>query len=137
MNASRGPLKPPDIGGVSDDWQKLRNLRRDSDKPPGDTADQELEELRADEDQEQRPGRRPSRPGRSRGGKRPPPAAADAIPTTVRFDPEEASEVDRFVLELRDDAARRNLDKAEVIRELLRMAREHEPTKKALLRRLR
>ncbi|MGW2787388.1 hypothetical protein ACWC3X_40345, partial [Streptomyces populi] len=43
----------------------------------------------------------------------------------------------RFVLELQDDSRRRTLDKAEVIRELLRLAREHEPTRKALLRRLR
>ncbi|WP_326813295.1 hypothetical protein [Streptomyces scopuliridis] len=92
---------------------------------------------RDDLDPEQRPGRRQSPPGRSRGGRRPPPAAADAVPTTVRFDPEESSEVDRFVLELRDDAGRRALDKSEVVRELLRMAREHEPTRRALLRRLR
>ncbi|MER7050393.1 hypothetical protein ABT391_36810 [Streptomyces jumonjinensis] len=90
------------------------------------------------DDQEREPERsgRP-RPGRTRGGRRPPPAAADAVPTTVRFDPEESSEVDRFVLELRDDARRRSLDKSEVIRELVRLAREHEPTRKALLRRLR
>ncbi|MGW6605475.1 hypothetical protein [Streptomyces sp. NPDC055036] len=88
--------------------------------------------------QERAPERSGSpRPGRTRGGRRPPPAAADAVPTTVRFDPEESSEVDRFVLELRDDARRRSLDKSEVIRELVRLAREHEPTRKALLRRLR
>ncbi|EFL04309.1 predicted protein [Streptomyces sp. SPB78] len=88
---------------------------------------------------EEAPVRRPrrvSRPGRTRGGRRPPPAAADAIPTTVRFDPEESSEIDRFVLELRDDTARRALDKAEVIRELLRLAREDGPTKNKLRRRL-
>lgn len=90
-----------------------------------------------DDDQEEREPRRPSRPGRTRGGRRPPPAAADAIPTTVRFDEEEAREISRFVLELQDAAGRRTLDKAEVIRELLRQAREHEPTRKALLRRLR
>ncbi|MER6194900.1 hypothetical protein [Streptomyces cyaneofuscatus] len=89
------------------------------------------------EQQEHRPTQRVPRPGRSRGGRKPPPAAADAIPTTVRFDPEESSQIDRFVLELRDDAGRRALDKSEVVRELLRLAREHEPTRKALLRRLR
>ncbi|WP_158689624.1 hypothetical protein [Streptomyces niveus] len=57
--------------------------------------------------------------------------------TTVRFDPEESSEVDWFVLELRDDSERRGLDKAEVFRELIRLAREHEPTRRALIRRLK
>lgn len=77
------------------------------------------------------------KPGRTRGGRHPAPEAASAVPTTVRFDPEEAAEVDRFVLDLRDDAHRTRLDKAEVVRELLRLAREHEPTRRALLRRLR
>jgi hypothetical protein len=76
------------------------------------------------------------RPGRSRGGRRPPPAVADAIPTTVRFDIEEALEVDRFVMDLRDAAYRRTLDKAEVIRELLRLAREDDTVRRRLLRRL-
>lgn len=89
-----------------------------------------------DADPAQEP-RQPSPPGRTRGGRRPPPAAADAVPTTIRFDPGEASEIDRWVLDLRDYAGRRALDKAEVIRELLRMAREHEPTMRALLRRLK
>ncbi|MFI7360304.1 hypothetical protein ACIBTP_41165 [Streptomyces avidinii] len=89
-----------------------------------------------DQEQEQRTSRE-HRPGRSRGGKRPPPAAADAVPTTVRFDPEESTELDFFVLELKDDAGRRTLDKSEVIREVLRLAREDEPTKRKLLKRLR
>ncbi|MFD5223910.1 MULTISPECIES: hypothetical protein [Streptomyces] len=88
-------------------------------------------------DQEHEPPTTPPRPGRTRGGRRPPPAAADAIPTTIRFDPEESAEVDQFVLELRLAAQRRNLDKAEVFREVLRLAREHEATRRALLRRLR
>ncbi len=90
-----------------------------------------------DEDQEEKPAKRAPRPGRSRGGRRPPPAVEDAVVTTVRFDPEESSEVDWFVLELRDDSERRGLDKAEVFRELIRLAREHEPTRRALIRRLK
>lgn len=123
----------PDMGGLKDDWDRLATQRQQAaTRPPADP------EPERDDDQEQRPaGRRPSRPGRTRGGKRPPPAAADAVPTTIRFDPAESSEVDRFVLELRDEAGRRALDKAEVIREVLRLAREHEPTRRALLRRLR
>lgn len=79
----------------------------------------------------------PPRPGRSRGGKRPHAAAADAVPTTVRWDPEEARQIDRWVLELADAAGRRRLDKSEVIRELVRLAQEHPATANALVRRLR
>ncbi|WP_224283470.1 hypothetical protein [Streptomyces sp. LS1784] len=71
-----------------------------------------------------------------RGGRRPAPAAADAVALTVRVDPEEASEIDRWLLALRYDARRTRLDKSEAIRELLRLARDHEPTRKALLKRL-
>jgi hypothetical protein len=81
--------------------------------------------------------RKPSRPGRSRGGRRPPPSATDAVPTTIRFDQEEARGIDRFVLELADRAGRRTLDKAEVFRELIRLAQEHDPTRNALVRRLK
>ncbi|MFE2936753.1 hypothetical protein [Streptomyces sp. NPDC059278] len=53
---------------------------------------------------------------------RPAPKADGAIPTTARFDPSEALEIDRWLLELRNQTGIR-WDKAEVIRELLRMAR--------------
>lgn len=145
MSASRKPTPPPDMGGLTDDWKRLKDLRdreteKDRDQDQGANGDATAPGAPdvTGEHQEEEPAPRPrSRPGRSRGGRRPPPAAADAVPTTVRFDEEEAREVARFVLELQDSAARRTLDKAEVIRELLRLAREHEPTRKALLRRLR
>ncbi|MFE7113196.1 hypothetical protein ACFU98_44345 [Streptomyces sp. NPDC057575] len=134
MSAARTTPPPPDMGGLSDDWKKLQDLRR-GDRLPPEAPSQE----HPDDGQEpERPtARRKPTPGRTRGGRRPPPAAADAVPTTIRFDPEEASAIDFFVLELRDDAHRRSLDKAEVFRELIRLAQEHEPTKRALLRRLR
>ncbi|MFJ4276115.1 hypothetical protein ACIP29_36865 [Streptomyces coelicoflavus] len=50
------------------------------------------------------------------------PKAEGAIPTTVRFDPAESLEIDQWILELRTQTGIR-WDKAEVIRELLRMAR--------------
>uniref|UniRef100_UPI003F493D79 hypothetical protein n=1 Tax=Streptomyces chartreusis TaxID=1969 RepID=UPI003F493D79 len=53
---------------------------------------------------------------------RPAPKADGAIPTTVRFEPNESHEIDRWLLELRIQTGIR-WDKAEVIRELLRMAR--------------
>ncbi|MGA5454877.1 hypothetical protein ACPCVO_50885 [Streptomyces umbrinus] len=56
---------------------------------------------------------------------RPAPKAGGAIPTTVRFDPGESHENDRWILELREQTGIR-WDKAEVIRELLRMARTPE-----------
>jgi hypothetical protein len=133
MSAARSATPPPDMGDFSDQVKKLKNLRRGEKPEPGQNDDQEHAEV----DQGKPGGRRQSPPGRSRGGRLPPPAAADAVPTTVRFDPEESSRIDRFVLELRDDAGRRALDKAEVVRELIRMGMEHEPTRKALLRRLR
>ncbi|MFJ5851307.1 hypothetical protein [Streptomyces sp. NPDC092903] len=120
--ASTSPLAPPVL------TPKLDRLR----------VGENSQDRSQDQDQDQQHLRRqPSRPGRTRGGRKPPPAAADAIPTTIRFDPEESSAIDRFVLELRDHAGRRALDKAEVFRELVRLGMEHEPTRKALLRRLR
>ncbi|MGP3636469.1 hypothetical protein ACTU45_24460 [Streptomyces sp. 24-1644] len=131
MNARKEPNIPPSTSPLAPPvlTPKLDRLR------VGENSQDQ--EHKHDQDQEQPHGRRPSRPGRTRGGRKPPPAAADAVPTTVRFDPEESSQIDRFVLELRDDAGRRALDKAEVVRELIRMGMEHEPTRKALLRRLR
>ncbi|WP_030187160.1 hypothetical protein [Streptomyces sp. NRRL S-813] len=145
MTASRKPVPPPDMSGLTGDWQRLKTLRdretqKDQDQEQGATGDATASGApdATSRDQEDQPAPRPrSRPGRSRGGRRPPPSAADAVPTTVRFDEEEAAEVDQFVLELRSEAHRRTLDKAEVLREVLRLAREHEPTRKALLRRLR
>ena len=93
-----------------------------------------------DQEQEQEgapsaPG--PRRPGRSRGGRRPAPAVKDAVAHTVRLDPEEATEVDLFVLTLRDEVRRTRLDKAEVYRELLRLAREDDSVRRKLLRRIK
>lgn len=53
---------------------------------------------------------------------RPAPKAEGAVPTTVRFEPSEAFEIDQWILELRCQTGIR-WDKAEVMRELLRMAR--------------
>ncbi|MFE6189810.1 hypothetical protein ACFQ6U_35885 [Streptomyces sp. NPDC056465] len=129
MSAARQPTPPPDMGGL-DELTRLTKMR----------ANERLKDQQREADaqpQESEPVRRKAPAGRTRGGHRPPPAAADAIPTTVRFDPEESAEVDQFVLELRVEAQRRNLDKSEVVREVLRLAREHEPTRRALLKRLR
>ncbi|WP_151775806.1 hypothetical protein [Streptomyces abyssomicinicus] len=75
-------------------------------------------------------------PRARRRTRRPPSRAADAVALTVRFDPEESDEVDDFLREVRREARLRRLDKADLVRELLRLAREHESTRKALIRRL-
>lgn len=92
----------------------------------GQTSDEPLEDEEA-----------PRKAGRSRGGRRPAPAVQTAVAHTVRLDPEEATEVDRFVLTLRDDARRTRLDKAEVYRELLRLARDDDTVRRKLLRRIK
>ncbi|WP_153466755.1 hypothetical protein [Streptomyces kaniharaensis] len=55
---------------------------------------------------------------------------------TVRVDPAEATEVDLFQVMLREETGQR-VDKAELIRELLLLAREHGPTRRALVQRLK
>ncbi|KJS52463.1 hypothetical protein VM98_31285 [Streptomyces rubellomurinus subsp. indigoferus] len=62
--------------------------------------------------------------------------AADAVALTVRVDRGDANDIDHWLIGLRCDAHRTRLDKSEAIRELLRLAREHEPTRRALLKRL-
>jgi hypothetical protein len=54
---------------------------------------------------------------------------------TVRVDRDEASAIDRLILELRDETGRR-LDKAEVVRELLRLAQYDPAIRRKLVRRL-
>lgn len=71
------------------------------------------------------------------GGRRGAPAVADAVAMTVRVDPDEAAEIDYFILMLRQGLSRGRLDKAEVIRELLRLAMEDEVTARKLAKRLR
>ncbi|MFJ7250912.1 hypothetical protein ACIQWA_40630 [Kitasatospora sp. NPDC098652] len=77
----------------------------------------------------------PARRGRTTQ-QRPAPRAADAVALTVRHDPTEAQELDFFVLELREETGRR-VDKAEIVRELLRAAREDDRVRRVLVRRLK
>lgn len=146
MTASR--VSPPDMSGLTGDWQRLKDMREASDQRADpdrdattsrdhdvtDGGDQEHGDVQEDgpADPEPQPQTR-----RRTGGRRPAPRAADAVALTVRFEPEESDEVDDFLREVRREAGLRRLDKAEMVRELLRLAREHEPTRKALIRRLR
>ncbi|WP_411575119.1 hypothetical protein [Streptomyces fradiae] len=147
MTASR--VSPPDMSGLTGDWQRLKDMREASDQRPDpardattsrdhDVTDEREDQEHGDvqEDGPTDPEPQP-RARRRTGGRRPAPRAADAVALTVRFEPEESDEVDDFLREVRREAGLRRLDKAEMVRELLRLAREHEPTRKALIRRLR
>ncbi|GLW74968.1 hypothetical protein Kpho02_72650 [Kitasatospora phosalacinea] len=91
--------------------------------------------LAADAPTDSEPQQPATRSQRGRGP-RPAPEAASAVATTVRWDLEEAAALDRWILDLHADAHRTRLDKSEVLRELVRLAQEHEPTRLALLKRL-
>jgi len=141
------------MSGLSGDWQRLQKLREESDQRPGQGQDPDRDATTSQDHDVTDDGRgqehadvqadRPADPepqprvDRRTGGRRPAPRAADAVALTVRFDPEESDDVDDFLREVRRAAGLRRLDKAEAVRELLRLAREHEPTRKALIRRLR
>lgn len=66
------------------------------------------------------------------GGK---PSTVTARAMTVRMDPDEADEVDQFVLDLRAEAGR-HFDKADLVRELIRLAREDTAVRRKLAKRL-
>jgi hypothetical protein len=141
------------MSGLTGDWQRLKDMRAASDQradqaqePDGDATtsrDHDVtdggQDQKHDEVQEEGPSDQEPRPQAHRrtAARRPAPRAADAVALTVRFDPEESDDVDDFLREVRREAGLRRLDKAEAVRELLRLAREHEPTRKALIRRLR
>ncbi|TLP66531.1 hypothetical protein [Microbispora triticiradicis] len=61
------------------------------------------------------------------------PAAADAVALTVRFAPDEYTDIDEWLLSLRRELGRTKLDKSEVVRALLQAARERADVRRALL----
>jgi hypothetical protein len=142
MTAARNPTPPPDMSGLGDDWKRYEDLRRGSDTPAtsDDTPSRDATTSRRREPTT--PRRRdatakPRRAAAARERRRPAPQAAGSVPTTVRFDPEESAEIDMWVVGLRRETGRR-IDKAEAVRELLRMARiPGSPTRKTLIKRLR
>ncbi|MFE7515758.1 hypothetical protein ACFU8I_31700 [Streptomyces sp. NPDC057540] len=153
MSAARNPLPAPDMSGLAGDFKTLRDLRAASDRhrdqeqePVSDVTTSRRHDATGDRQGEEHDGHQEHgaaapeptpTPRRRTASRRPAPRAADAVALTVRLDPEESDEVDAFLLWLRREAGLRRLDKAEAVRELLRLAREHEPTAKALIRRLR
>lgn len=69
--------------------------------------------------------------------RKPPPRVADAVALTVRVDLDEAAEIDLWVLTTRHEIGATKLDKSDVIRELLRLAREDKEVQRRLVRRYR
>ena len=61
------------------------------------------------------------------------PVAADAVAFTLRMTPSDAADLDEWVLSLRRDLGRTRLDKSEVLRALLTLARDRPDLRKALL----
>lgn len=65
--------------------------------------------------------------------RRPAPKTTGSVSTTVRFDPDELLEIDAWLIGMRAETGRR-WDKAEVTRELFRMARAADsPLRHALI----
>ncbi|MFI7632408.1 hypothetical protein [Microbispora rosea] len=117
-------------------------VRRDVTKPRGHDAmtsgshdvetprSQDATEARDRDVATPRKTTRPRTPARSRRGA---PAAAEAVALTVRFDPDEYTEIDEWLLTLRRELGRTKLDKSEVVRALLQAARERADVRRALL----
>jgi len=118
------------MGGLGEDWNRYEKLRS-----------QQHQEENGSGPENPPPSGNPAKPKRPRQrptvelGRRPPPPAAGSSATTVRFSPEEALEIDEWLLALRKETGQK-LDKGEVIRELLRLARYHPETRRTLVRRL-
>lgn len=144
MNATRNPRTAPDMTGLQDDVQRALALRKQAEQRHPD----ELEDLDSgvvtprDHDATTSPQDAPETPSPAkaraakRGAVRKPPNVETARAMTVRMEPDEADDVDRFVLDLRDETGQR-LDKAEVVRELLRLAQLNPSVRRALVKRLR
>jgi hypothetical protein len=82
------------------------------------------------------PQGKPEASGKTRRRRTNAPAAAEAVAFTVRFDPAEAIEIDDWVMGLRRELGRGRLDKSEVVRALLTIARENQTIQRSLLRAL-
>jgi len=79
----------------------------------------------------------PRRQDRMKPGRRTAPSAADSVAFTIRFDAAEAIEIDAWVLSLRQELGRGRLDKSEVLRALITIARKQTSVQRALIRSLK
>jgi hypothetical protein len=126
--------------GLQDDWQRTLKARRRAENPPPDELEVLDDDATTPRDHDATADTEDEVPApRERGRVRAPrqaPSVTTARAMTVRMDPSEADDMDRFVLDLRDETGQR-LDKAEVVRELLRLAQHNPSVRRALIKRLR
>jgi hypothetical protein len=133
------------MSGLQDDWQRALKARRQAENRSPDQSgdlDDDATTPRGHDATDDEAGPQEQAPAKARGSKpRGPrqavkPKVTEARAMTVRMEPDEADDVDRFVLDLRDETGQR-LDKAEVVRELLRLAQHNPSVRRALVKRLR
>jgi hypothetical protein len=133
---ARRALPPP--AGAGDLGAALRGRYRDEPEPVAPTA-QDVAEPRAQEPAT--PRRSTATRPRARGvvtSRRNRPARPDAtadttVSTTVRFDGDESMANDEMVLRMRREGRLKRLDKSEVIRGLLQLAREDPELRRRVL----
>ncbi|MGC0319309.1 hypothetical protein [Kitasatospora acidiphila] len=126
------PLLKPTGAGLAFGGRREEEQVSGVETPEGDTVASRDRDATVSPERAPRPGA----PRRRTTGSRPAPRVADAVAMTVRFDPAEALEIDLQMLTLKEETGASRLDKSEVIRELLRLAREHDGVRRTLVRRL-
>jgi hypothetical protein len=145
MSAARRTTPPPDMTGVKDDWQRAIQARKRAENPPVDEPEDSDDDATTPRGHDattdtlrdaDAPPAVSTRPRASKGSRQQAPRVADALAMTVRVDRAEAADIDRLILDLRDETGQR-LDKAEVVRELLRLAQHDPAVRRKLVRRLR
>lgn len=140
MNAARKHVPAPDMSGVQDDWQRALQARRRAENRTADEPEDSDDDATTPRDHDAtKPALEQLTEPRERTrakGRQAAPRVAEARAMTVRMERAEADDVDRFVLDLRDETGQR-LDKAEVVRELLRLAQNNPAVRRALIKRLR
>jgi hypothetical protein len=131
MSAARRATPPPDMSGVKDDWQRALQARRHAEEQQPEQPEEPADDAVASR------GHDAATPAVRARGKAPrqAPRVTDALAMTVRVDRSEAADIDRLILDLRDETGQR-LDKAEVVRELLRLAQYDPAVRRKLVRRL-
>lgn len=129
----------PDMTGVRDDVQRALEARKRAERPADQWEEDDDDAVTPrGHDATERP-HSPAEGPRARSRVKAPrqaPAVATARAMTVRMEPDEADDVDQYVLNLRAETGQR-LDKAEVVRELLRLAQHNPAVHRALVKRLR
>lgn len=131
INPTGGPTTPSADG---EDWQAPQATPQAPERPAEKAADATAPRGHdAAVSGAEAPARKS--PKSAPKGNRSKPAVESSRAMTVRFEPSEADEVDRFVLDLRSESGQ-HLDKADVVRELIRLAQLDPAVRRKLVRRL-